>query len=334
MTPRISAIIPTYNRAVKVQGAIDSVLAQTFTDFEVVVVDDGSSDGTCEVLRAKYGDSIRYFAQPNQGISGARNRGITEARGEWIAFLDSDDIWEKEKLDWQIKALEEFSPRCGACYTDVRIMNHPETRTLFELAEPRDRHQSWMGISARVLKLLVRPGGAGMVVCPSSLLARTDLARKVGGLNRKLKFQMDTEFMFRLALETDFCYVNKPLVKFDRSPAQDRHVGVSAEWNKVEFIMKDSQIWLEGLLALGNVVPQDIRSLIRNVLGSVHSGLTNCHLQAGKYADARKDAWRALRLNRSMNIAVKWLLTCVSPSLALRTVQHHQANAKQSAAFI
>ena len=80
-------------------------------------------------LRRRFGDRIRYYAQANQGASVARNKGIAEARGEWIAFLDSDDLWEKEKLEWQFKALERFGPQCGGCYTDVRFFNHPETRT-------------------------------------------------------------------------------------------------------------------------------------------------------------------------------------------------------------
>ena len=110
MNPKVSVVIPTYNRAAKVRNAIESVLAQTVTDLEVIVVDDGSSDGTGKILGETFGDRIRYYAQANQGVSVARNKGIEEARGEWIAFLDSDDLWEKEKLEWQFKALERFGP--------------------------------------------------------------------------------------------------------------------------------------------------------------------------------------------------------------------------------
>ena len=85
--PKVSVVIPTYNRAGTVPRAIESVLAQTFTDLEVIVVDDGSSDDTGKVLGERFGERIRYFAQVNQGASIARNRGIEEARGEWIAFL-------------------------------------------------------------------------------------------------------------------------------------------------------------------------------------------------------------------------------------------------------
>lgn len=100
--PRVSVIIPTYNRREYVQEAIDSALAQTFTDYEIIVIDDGSTDGTSEALQARYGNRIHYEWQENQGESVARNRGIELARGEYIAFLDSDDLWHPEKLAKQI----------------------------------------------------------------------------------------------------------------------------------------------------------------------------------------------------------------------------------------
>lgn len=105
--PRVSVIIPTYNRKDYVQEAIDSVLAQTYTDYEIIVVDDGSTDGTGEALQARYGDRIRYVWQENQGESVARNRGIEMAQGEFIATLDSDDLWLPRKLEKQVAHLME-----------------------------------------------------------------------------------------------------------------------------------------------------------------------------------------------------------------------------------
>ena len=323
MNPKISVVIPTYNRADKVGKTIDSALTQTFSDLEVIVVDDGSADDTGKILTNVYGSRIRYYFQPNQGASVARNRGIAEARGEWIAFLDSDDLWEKDKLEWQFKALERLGPECGACYTDVRFYNHTETRTLFQMAEENYRHEAEFGVNADVLKLLVRPGGAGMVVCLSSLMARADLVRKTGGFDVKLLYSQDSEFMFRLALLTRFCYANRPLVWFDRSPAELRHVGVSSEWNKMDFFLQDSQLRLEGLLRLGESVPTQVRKLIREQLCSIHSGWTNWYLEAGEYGKAREAVHRAAQMCLTRNIALKWLLTWASPRLARRTVRHH-----------
>ncbi|MBM2835200.1 MAG: glycosyl transferase [Candidatus Brocadiaceae bacterium] len=95
---QVSVVIPTYNRAPYVIMAIESVLAQSYQDYEIIVVDDGSTDGTRDVLEP-YRDRIRYMYQDNKGVSAARNTGIQESRGEWIAFLDSDDEWLPNKLE-------------------------------------------------------------------------------------------------------------------------------------------------------------------------------------------------------------------------------------------
>jgi len=285
------------------------------------VVDDGSSDDTGKVLREMFSDRIRYYAQTNQGASVARNRGVEEARGEWIAFLDSDDLWEREKLEWQFKALERFAPQCSGCYTDTRFFNHPETRTMFQMVEEEYRHEGTMGVNTDVLERLVRTGGAGMVVCLSSLVARADVVRKTGGFDLKLLYSQDSEFMFRLAMLTDFCYVNLPLVRFDRSPVEIRHIGVQSEWNKFEFWLRDSQLRLEGLLRLSEGLPRKTRKVVRERLSNVHSGWTNLYLEIGEYAKARESISKAAQLDLTFNLAVKWLLTWASPRLALRTVR-------------
>jgi glycosyltransferase involved in cell wall biosynthesis len=330
MNPKVSVVIPTYNRAGKVRKSVESVLAQSFTDLEVIVVDDGSSDDTEQTLKEAFGDRIRYFYQHNQGASVARNRGIEESRGEWIAFLDSDDLWEKDKIEWQLKAMERLGSKCGGCYTDVKFFNHAETRTMFQLAEDSYRHEGEMGINADVLRLLVRPGGAGMVVCLSSFMARRDVISKVGKFDPSLLYTQDSEYMFRLAMHTGFCFVNRPLVLFDRSPVEDRHVGVSSEWNKLDFFLQDSQLRLEGLLRLTEGQPASVRNVVRERLGSVHSGWVNYYLQTGQYAKARGAASKAAQMNLTFNVTAKWLLTWISPWLALRTVRQRE-NKKASA---
>ena len=163
-----------------------------------------------------------------------------------------------------------------------------------------------------------------MVVHLSSLLARADLVRKTGGFDPKLLYSEDSEFMFRLAMVTGFCYVNRPLVWFDRSPAEVRHVGVTSEWNKEDFFLRENQRRLEGLLRLEQVLPKQIRNLIRTQLGSIHSGWANWYLETEQYAKAREAVCTSARLDLTINVAVKWLLTWASPRLALRSVRHHQ----------
>ena len=111
----VSIVIPTFNRRNYITIALDSVLAQTYTNYEIIIIDDGSSDNTKEVL-TPYWDKIRYFYQDNRGIPATRNRGIREAKGDYIAFLDSDDYWLPEKLERQIDYFEK-NPHCGMVAT-------------------------------------------------------------------------------------------------------------------------------------------------------------------------------------------------------------------------
>jgi len=104
----ITVIIPAYNAAAFIKRSIDSVLTQRHSAQEIIVVDDGSTDGTGEIVK-KYGQRVRYMYQENRGVSAARNRGIREASGEWIAFLDADDEWLPEKIHAQIELFRQFS---------------------------------------------------------------------------------------------------------------------------------------------------------------------------------------------------------------------------------
>ena len=113
----ISVVIPVYNRRQVVGRAIRSVLAQTWTGREVIVVDDGSDDGGGDWIRATFGAAVRLLVQPrNRGVSAARNRAMEAARGEWLAFLDSDDEWLPPKLEKQMEALRET--RLAVCHTE------------------------------------------------------------------------------------------------------------------------------------------------------------------------------------------------------------------------
>ncbi len=118
--PKVSVVIPTYNRGHTVCEAIESVLAQTFGDFEVIVVDDGSADDSAEKIAAIRDSRVRYIRQSNAGVSAARNRGVAEARGEIISFLDSDDLWKPEKLTHEVRFLEEH-PEVPAVFGDIEV---------------------------------------------------------------------------------------------------------------------------------------------------------------------------------------------------------------------
>lgn len=113
----VTVVIPTFNRADIVGRAIESALGQTYRDVEVVVVDDGSSDGTRAVVES-YGSRVRYLYQKNAGVTAARNLGISKARGEFLAFLDSDDLWKPWRIESQVAALRRY-PEAGLAWTDM-----------------------------------------------------------------------------------------------------------------------------------------------------------------------------------------------------------------------
>src|SRR6266481_4081519 len=119
--PRVSVIIPIYNGATTIERALKSVFEQTFTDFEIVVVDDGSTDDTPSVL-AKFGDRIRMFRQPNRGLPGARNAGVAVSRGELLALIDHDDQWLPRKLEISVAALLDDSG-AALVYSDLVVVN-------------------------------------------------------------------------------------------------------------------------------------------------------------------------------------------------------------------
>ncbi|QRV15892.1 glycosyltransferase [Haloterrigena salifodinae] len=212
--PRVSVVIPTYDRAETLPRAIDSALAQTIDDLEVVVVDDGSTDETPSVL-ADYDDPrVRPVVHAtNQGANVARNTGIEHARGEYVAFLDSDDEWRPEKLERQLDALEGRSEEWVGVYCD----------STYELSGANDRLR---GVAASALARSddepVRGGGEELIgpiladeVQPgagSTLLVRTDVAREVGGFDEELDRFQDPEFCLRVLKAGKLAYVDEPLV--------------------------------------------------------------------------------------------------------------------------
>jgi glycosyltransferase involved in cell wall biosynthesis len=112
---RVSVVVPTFNRAELIQETIESVLRQTTPAHEIIVVDDGSTDSTCAVVRA-YGDRVVLLSDDHRSAAAARNRGLARATGDWIAFLDSDDIWTPTKLEKQLEYLDRH-PQCGCVHT-------------------------------------------------------------------------------------------------------------------------------------------------------------------------------------------------------------------------
>jgi len=198
--PKVSVIIPTYNSANYLPEAIESVLAQTYKDFEIIVINDGSTDNTKEIV-APYLDRIIYSEVPNGGPAKARNRAIRESSGEYVAFLDADDIWYPDKLDRQITVLsgnQNYSlVHSDASYT--RTYSSQESRTWFNL---KKRVKTGWVFSELLSE--------NFILVPSVIIKR-DCLERVGLFDEDLKCWEGYDLWLRIAFEHQIGLVNTPL---------------------------------------------------------------------------------------------------------------------------
>lgn len=317
LTPFVSVVIPTYNRLRKVTSALESVLAQSYSNFEVIVVDDGSEDGTGQEIerliskRPSSSSAVRYIFQSNQGSSAARNRGISEAHGQWVAFLDSDDIWYPDKLEWQVRAVDVYKDACGACITNARLVNDSGMDTTsFQLAGKS--YAKEIGLAENAVENLARSPDHFWV---TSLMVRSDLAQKVGGFDPNIHFCEDNDFNFRLSLNTSFCYVNKVLVQLDRSAESS----VIRPWEKAEVRLRNRQRMLEKWLEDAGL-SHEVRKIVARNLRKTHSAWANWYLEAGRYEEARGALSAAMKIEPTGPLTVKWLLARVAPSFVRKLV--------------
>ena len=182
--PTVSVIIPTYNREKYIERAIKSVLEQSYKDYELIIVDDGSTDDTAKILK-KYDKKIRKFSMLHSGVSAARNFGISKAHGQWIALLDSDDYWLPEKLAKQMAYLEE-NP-------DMKIMQVGEKWIRNgKFVNPMKKHQKYSGwIFEKCLPLCI--------VSPSAVIIHKSIFEEIGLFNEEMPVCEDYDLWLRVA---------------------------------------------------------------------------------------------------------------------------------------
>jgi len=208
--PRVSVIIPSFNRAHCIAGSVESVLAQSFQDLEVIVVDDGSTDDTQEIL-ARFGDRIRVIRQDNAGVSAARNAGIRAARANWIAFQDSDDTWRPDKLQTQIDCLETHKGQ--VCFTRSVTDSGEMLQDIEEIASTAVETGVYRIDRSAALDSVSRAHSHPYL--QTSVIAK-QLLDRVGSFDTTLNAAEDTLLIFNLAFLTAFLYVDRPLVVIHR----------------------------------------------------------------------------------------------------------------------
>jgi glycosyltransferase involved in cell wall biosynthesis len=199
--PKVSVIIPAYNCQSFIAETVESILAQTYPDYEIIVVDDGSTDNTRDVLQ-RYEDRVRYVYQENSGVGAARNRGLSLARGEYIAFLDHDDLWLPEKLETQMKILET-RPEVGLVYSNCYHIDEAGTilGRYFDHIKPARGmvfHQLFMTNFIPLLTVLVRKA----------------VLDQVGTFRIGWSISEDYDLLLRVARKFILDYVETPLAKY------------------------------------------------------------------------------------------------------------------------
>lgn len=209
--PKVSVVIPTYNRRDRIKRSVDSVLAQTFDDFELIIVDDASQDDTVAVLETIEDPRIRIVRhETNKGAGAARNTGFREAATDWVAYQDSDDEWLPTKLERQVALLDAAAPGTVACYCGMLVLGDAETL----LADPtrvkylpffRDPDHVAGRISDDLLNHRTR-------ISTQTLVCRRDVLFAAGGFDESMKALEDWDVSIRIAERGPIVFEPEPLV--------------------------------------------------------------------------------------------------------------------------
>ncbi len=209
--PRVSVVIPTYNRAHLLRETVGSVLAQTYRDFEVIVIDDGSTDNSPEVAQG-FPPCVRYFRQDNQGLSAVRNRGIELAQGEYIAFLDSDDALLEGALEKGVEVLDRY-PRVGFSHGQACAMD--EQGRIFALKRGACGGSAVVREGRDEIKQLI----CGNYICTSTVMVRRSALDRMGLFDPAFRHgSEDYELWIRLAKKYAVAYIAEPLAKYRVHP--------------------------------------------------------------------------------------------------------------------
>ena len=196
-SPKVSIIVPTYNRADRLERALNSIVSQTCQDFELIVVDDGSTDKTYQLMKS-FPKAQYFYIKKNSGVSKARNVGLAFAKGELICFLDSDDLWKEKKIQIQSLWLEN-NKDSQICYTDeIWVRNGVRVN-------PMNRHRKYSGdIFRHCLGLCI--------VSPSSVMIRSELFDEIGNFDESLPACEDYDLWLRIAVKYAFHFIEEPLI--------------------------------------------------------------------------------------------------------------------------
>ncbi len=284
--PKVSVVIPTYNCAQYICQAVDSVWAQTYHDFELVVVDDGSTDNTRELLM-QYGKHLRYIYQENRGMTAARNTGIRNSSGEYIGFLDSDDIWLPNKLDRQVKLLDE-APEVGLVYCWHYYIDVEGNRCTFWNNTIGRSFESGSHLFEKLIENNVISGGA------STPVIRRKCLEKSGMFDESIPYSGDWELWLRISMDYVIAVIPEPLACYrvldENHKYPEKFVKYSVDKGLAKGINKASKLLAERGY-------KGHRELKRRALVGVHLHCAEMWQSLGNWSSARSHLLKAVYLD-------------------------------------
>ncbi|MEB3360487.1 MAG: glycosyltransferase family A protein [Synechococcales bacterium] len=299
---KVSTVIPAYNAMAYLPEALNSVLAQTLEDFEVIIVDDGSTDHIKDWFDKEVQDPrIRLVSQRNRGLAGARNTGIRHAQGQYIALLDADDLWHETKLAKQVKVLES-SPAVGLVYTWMRLIDQDGTPTGKYVKNQ---------VEGRVWKQLIVSNCVGSGSTP---MLRRECFEILGNFDENLgSYMEDRDMWLRIAPHYEFAVVREALVDYRQHPSS-----ASKNWNAMA---RSAKIILDKTLSTApdDVSPEELEALKRKAWGQIYLSLAWKPLQSKEknYQQSREFVQQALHSAPQLRFS-KELLRLQATALLLR----------------
>lgn len=290
--PKVSVIIPSFNCELYIAETIRSVLNQSMPDVEVIVVDDGSSDKTREIVSA-FGAPVRLIAQKNAGRCAARNRGIREAAGEFICLLDHDDVWFPDKLALQLAQFEAY-PEAGGVYSSI-IYWHEDDAGRFPLPASFNLHDYPDGIDQAFSGWIYHHFLLDCYMLTSAALFRAEVFARCGDYDERLPYSEDWDLWLRIAREYPLVKLRRPTTLYRQHIQQGSRVVRDVDY-RTELLVQTVAKW--GLCS------RDGRCISRRQfhvqLASFHASFALDHLQGGSLKIAIQSfikAWRCHPLN-------------------------------------
>jgi glycosyltransferase involved in cell wall biosynthesis len=350
----VSVVIPTYNRAYCIAATVDSVLAQTHRNVEVLVVDDGSTDGTLELLARTYAAEprVRALSQPNGGVCAARNHGLREARGEFVALLDSDDLWLPWKLEAQLACLRA-APDAGMIWTDMDaitpggdVFARRYLTTMYSaygwfsrdelfarstpLATIDPELASRLGDPRLYVGDIFSEMVLGNLVHTSTVLLRRERLERVGGFDERLqKTGEDYDFHLRTCREGPVAYLDVASILYRR--------GAEDQLTRPDLAILRAQNFLRTIAPVIRRDRDRIRLpsvMIDEVLAEAHAWVGGLHVERGEHLDGFRHLARSLRHKPRQPDVAKYLALNLLPAPAARGLRRAYRQVKRLRASI